>query len=161
MKIGELYSKEWERESTLTRKMLERVPADKLSWKPHERSKSLGALALHVANLPGRWVHVFDDDVFDPTLFPQPELTDKDAILRLFDTNSTKLTEALKRTSEDRYDRKFEFKVGGKPQYATSKAMGLRTGLFDHMIHHRAQLSVYLRLLDVPVPGMYGPSADE
>lgn len=161
MQVGELFLREWEREGPFTKKMLERVPSDKLAWKPHERSKTLGALALHVAALPGRWVNVFGKDVFDPTLFPQPELTDKDAILSLFDSNSTKLTEALKRTGEEEYESKFEFKLGGKPQYTMSKAMGLRTGLFDHMIHHRAQLSVYLRLLNVPVPGMYGASADE
>lgn len=161
MEVGELFLKEWERESANTRKMFEGIPADKMEWKPHNKSKSLGELGLHVASIPGRWIHVFDNDVFDPTLFPQPTLRDKDSILKLFDENSGKIMDALSKTSEDEYNREFTFSLRGKPVYKMQKGIGLRMGLFDHLIHHRAQISVYLRLLNVPVPGMYGASADE
>lgn len=161
MQVGELLLKQWERESPFTKKMLEKVPADKLSWKPHEKSKSLGALALHVAALPGRWVHLLDSDVFDPTILKQPVADDKESIVKLFEDNSGILMDRLKNTSEAEYDKQFTFSPAGKPIFTISKAMGLSTYLFDHLIHHRAQLSVYLRLLNVPVPGMYGASADE
>lgn len=161
MEVKELLIKEWEREGPLTKKMLERVPSDKLEWKPHEKSKTIGALALHVAALPGRWVHVLDGDVFDPTIIKQPTIEGKDAIVKLFKENSVILMDRLKNTSEDEFDKQFTFSPGGKPIFTTSKAIGISTYLFSHLIHHRAQLSVYLRLLDVPVPGMYGASADE
>jgi len=161
MQVGELFIKEWERESPFTRKMLEKVPSDQLAWKPHEKSKTLGALALHVAALPGRWIHVLDSDIFDPTILKQPVAEDKEAILKLFEDNSAILTDRFKKTAEDEYDRQFTFSPGGKPMYTMPKAMGLNTFLFGHLIHHRAQLSVYLRLLNVAVPGMYGASADE
>ncbi|MGI0100618.1 MAG: DinB family protein [Candidatus Micrarchaeaceae archaeon] len=161
MKVGELFYAEWMRESASTRNMLSSVPEAKFSWKPHEKSKPLGALALHVAALPGRWLYLFDNDTFDPTVVKQPSLEGKDDIIRLFDEGSAKLTGRLKDTDEAEYDKTFTFSIGGKPTFTMSKAMGFRTLLFDHMIHHRAQLSVYLRLLDFPVPGMYGPTADE
>jgi uncharacterized damage-inducible protein DinB len=161
MQVGELLILKWERESPLTRKMLQSVPSDKLEWKPHEKSKPLGALALHVAAMPGRWVHVLDSDVFDPTVLKQPVAEDKDAIMKLFEDNNTIFMDRLKATSEDEYDKQFTFSPGGKPVFTTSKAMGLSTFLFSHLIHHRAQLSVYLRLLNIPLPGMYGASADE
>jgi uncharacterized damage-inducible protein DinB len=161
MYVGELLFKEWERESPFTKKMLERVPADKFAWKPDEKSRPLGALALHVAALPGRWIRILDSDIFDPTILKQPAIEDKDAIIRLFEDNNVILMDRLKNTDEGEYDKQFTFSPGGKPLFTTSKAIGLRTFLLSHMIHHRAQLSVYLRLLNVPVPGMYGPSADE
>jgi len=161
MEIGELLLKEWNREGPHTRKMLERVPADKLSWKPHNKSRALGSLAQHVAGLAGRWSHVLGNDVFDPTVIKQPELTDKDGIMRLFDQSDALLTECLKKTGEGEYDKDFTFSLAGKHQFTMSKGLGISMLLFGHLIHHRAQLSVYLRMLEIPVPGMYGPSADE
>lgn len=161
MEIKELLLREWKREGEYTRKMLERIPEDKLSWKPHEKSRTLGSLAMHVAGLAGRWSHVLDGDVFDPTLIKQGELTDKNSILGLFDESNAQMQEALAKTSEDEYDRDFTFSPWGKPQFTMPKGLGMSMLLFGHLIHHRAQLGVYLRLLDVPVPGMYGASADE
>jgi uncharacterized damage-inducible protein DinB len=161
MQVGELFLREWEREGPFTKKMLEKVPQDKFGWKPHEKSKTLGALALHVAALPGRWIRVLDSDVFDPTIIKQPTAEDMDAIIKLFEDNNTILIDRFKNTGEEEYDKQFTFNPAGKPLFTTSKAMGIGTFLFGHLIHHRAQLSVYLRLLDVPVPGMYGASADE
>jgi uncharacterized damage-inducible protein DinB len=161
MQAGELLLKQWQRESPFTRKMLEAIPAENLAWKPHEKSKTIGALALHVAALPGRWIRILDSDTFDPTLIKQPTAEDKDSILKLFDDNSTIMMDRLKNTPETEYDKQFTFTPAGKPLFTISKAMGLSTFLFSHSIHHRAQLSVYLRLLNLPVPGMYGASADE
>ena len=161
MEVGQLLLKEWERESPFTKKMLESVPSDKFEWKPHEKSRALGPLALHVAAVPGRWIRILDTDVFDPTIIKQPVLEDKAAIIKLFEDNNTILTDRLKNTPEEEYDKQFTFSPGGKPIFTTSKAMGLSTFMLGHAIHHRAQLSVYLRLLNVPVPGMYGASADE
>jgi len=101
MKVGELLIKEWEHEGPLTKKMLERVPSDKLLWKPHVKSRPLGPLALHVAALPGRWVHVLDGDVFDPVIIQQPVFENKDSIIKLFEENSVILMDRLKNTSEE------------------------------------------------------------
>lgn len=161
MEIKELLLKEWSRESESTRKMLERIPEDKLSWKPHEKSKSLGALAQHVAAVPGRWAHVLDGDVFDPTTIKQPQLTDKAGILNLFEEGNARLSNGLKNATDEELGKDFTFSPAGKPQFTMAKGLGISIMLFGHMIHHRAQLSVYLRLLNIPVPGMYGPSADE
>lgn len=161
MKVGQLFLIEWERESASTLKMLERVPEEKLSWKPHEKSRSLGSLALHVSALPLRWMHIFDNDTFDPTVVKQPQLEKKEEFIKLFEDGSTKLTERFRDTDESEYDKPFTFLVNGKEMFIMPKAMGLRVMLLNHLIHHRAQLSVYLRLIDIPVPGMYGMSADE
>jgi uncharacterized damage-inducible protein DinB len=161
MKTGDMLLAEWERESSSTLKMLENVPEDMLSWKPHERSKSLGALAQHVAGMPQRFICIFDNDSFDPTLVRQPELKDKKDIIKLFEEGSVKLTDGFKKTKEDEYDKLFTFQPGGKVLFTMPKVMAFRILLFNHLIHHRAQLSVYLRLLNAPVPGMYGPSADD
>jgi uncharacterized damage-inducible protein DinB len=161
MEVRELFIANWKRESELTRKMLERVPDDKLSWKPHDKSKTLGALAQHVASLPGRMSYILELDVFDPRLIVQPELTDKAGVLKTFDEGNARFADRLNKSKDEDYSKDFTFSPGGKPQFTTSKAMGLSALLFGHITHHRAQLSVYLRLLDVPVPGMYGPTADE
>lgn len=160
MDVKELFIKEWERESQNTLKMLERIPEDKLSWKPHEKSKSLGALALHVAALPARWSHIIDSDNLDPSMFKQPEFKDKNDIIRTFQESSTILLDKLKNADPSEYDKQFTFSQNGKVLFTMSKGMGIIV-FFGHLIHHRAQLSVYLRLLNVPVPGMYGPTADE
>lgn len=161
MKIGEYLLAEWGMESASTRRMLESVPEEKFQWKPHEKSRTLGELAQHVAALPSRFLPIFETDSFDPTEHRQPALTGKADMLELFDEGSTGLAERLGSTPESEYDRQWSFGIGGRVISAAPKAMALRRMLFDHMIHHRAQLSVYLRMLDVPVPGMYGPSADE
>jgi len=161
MEIKELLIMEWKRERESTKKMLERVPADKLSWKPHEKSKTLGELSMHVASLPGRWSHILEMDVFDPTLIRQSELSGKESIMKAFEESDARLTEKLDKAKESEFGRDFTFSPGGKPQFTITKAMGIGTMLYGHLIHHRAQLSVYLRLLDVPVPGMYGKTADE
>ncbi len=161
MKTGALLLMEWERESSSTLKMLKNVPGDKLSWKPHEKSKTLGALAQHVACMPWRWLCIFDNDSFDPMLVKQPELADKEAIIKFFEENSTKMTGRLKATEETEFDKPFTFQPGGKVLFTMPKSMALRILFINHLVHHRAQLSVYLRLLNAPVPGMYGPSADE
>ncbi len=152
---------EWARESASTRKMLDSVPEEKFQWKPHPKSRDLGALTLHVAALPDRFSNVFATEMFDPTQAKQPNISGKQDIIKLFDSGSAKIEEGLKNTPESEYSKEFTFSREGTVIAKMPKAMFLRTFLVNHMIHHRAQLSIYLRLLDVPVPGMYGPSADD
>ena len=161
METRELLIVEWARESPSTRRMLDSIPEDRFTWKPHPKSKELGALALHVAALPGRFSSVFATEMFDPTRARQPDISGKSDIMTLFDSGSAKVEEGLRNTPESEYGREFTFSREGTVIARMPKAMFLRTFLVNHMIHHRAQLSVYLRLLDVPVPGMYGPSADD
>ncbi len=161
MEIGKYLLDEWVEESASTKKMLERIPEDRFQWKPHDKSRSLGELAQHVAAMTSWFIPVFESDSFDPMQHKQPTLANKADMLKLFDDGSAELTKRLKSTPEDEYDKQWNCVMNGNVVATMSKAMALRGWLFDHMIHHRAQLSVYLRLLDVPVPGMYGPSADE
>ena len=141
--------------------MLESVPEDKFSWKPHGKSKSLGALTQHVAVMPWRWLCIFDNDSFDPMLVKQPELVTKNDSIKLFKEGSAQMSERFRKTDEKEYDKPFTFKPGGRLVFTMPKSMVFRILFLNHTIHHRAQLSVYLRLLGIPVPGMYGPSADE
>ena len=162
MKVKELLIAEWERESANTKRMLQAIPEEKLSWKPHEKSKELGALAYHVAGIPERWAYILDHDVFDPTVVKaQPQPDSKEGIVSMFESGSAALMELLNRTGEADYGREFTFEIKGRRQFTMPRAMGISTMLMGHLIHHRAQISVYLRLLNVPVPGMYGPSADD
>ncbi len=161
MNIGEFFEREWERESTLTMKMLNGIPEDRLSWKPHEKSKTLGALAAHVASMPGRFITVLNSDSFDPMAAKQPELKTKNEMIGYFADCSARISKEFANVTDEDYGRGFTFSPAGKPVFTLPKAMALNRLLFMHMVHHRAQLSVYLRLLDSPVPGMYGPSVDE
>lgn len=150
---------EWEHEAKQTRKVLERVPADKLGWKPHQKSASLGSLAMHVANIPS-WAHATlleGEYNFTGEQMPEPRSTQE--ILAHFDKTSAEMLEALKAAKP--MDDPWHLKFQGNIIFTQSRGATARTFLFSHFIHHRAQLTVYLRLLDVPVPGLYGPSADE
>lgn len=161
MEIGRYLLEEWTAEAASTKRMLEGAPEDRFQWKPHERSRSLGELVQHVATLPSWFLPVFETSSFDPAVYKDPpELTTKAEALRLFDEGSGRLAERLRKTPEPEYDKGWSFTGDGGTETVT-KAEALRSWLFDHLIHHRAQMSVYLRLLGVPVPGMYGPSADE
>ena len=140
---------EFDREMAKTRQILERVPDEKWDWKPHEKSSPLGKLANHLAAMP-----VFAAAVVQGMAKRSHDAASHSALLDAFDQNLSAGREALAAASG-------EHLAATVPQLNMTREELLRERVISHMIHHRGQLSVYLRLLDVPVPGMYGPSADE
>ena len=156
--IGEL-----KHEAASTRKILERIPADKLSWRPHDKSMQLGRLAKHVAEL-NLWVaRIINSDEFDfaTANFNNDVPENVGQILSIFDEKIAEATGALETVTDDALNTKWLVKRGGHVMFELPKKVALRSFAYNHIYHHRGQLSVYLRLLDVSVPGMYGPSADE
>lgn len=163
MAINESFISELEQEAKSTRKILERVPADKPDWKPHEKSMKLGSLATHVAELPG-WVSMtLDQDELDfakmdykPTILKSTE-----QLLKIFDDNVEKAMKSLKNAPDEKFKKNWTMKNGELVYFTLPKEAVLRSFSFNHSYHHRAQLGVYLRLLGIPLPGIYGPTADE
>lgn len=157
--IGEL-----KQEAAMTRKILERVPMDKKEWQPHERSMTLGRLATHIAETL-HWIPVIlQADEFDFAANPSPKgrtAETQEELLAIFDTNLAQATTALSLADDDTFNKTWSIKRGDHVIMASLKKVAIRGWAFSHQFHHRGQLSVYLRLLDIPVPGMYGPSADE
>jgi uncharacterized damage-inducible protein DinB len=146
-----------------TRAVLERLPEAQLGWKPHERSFPLGALAAHAANLPWWMLRILQDDAFDlagprPNLEPPASVAE---VLERFDRNAAALLEGLGEADDARLAARWELRRGGEVVAATPRHAALRGFGISHLVHHRGQLTVYLRVLEVPVPGLYGPSADE
>jgi len=144
---------EFDEEMRSTRKMLDRIPEDKFSWRPHEKSSSLGKLANHIATAPGKAAIILKRVETMP-----PEAANKAELLANFDTNVAACREQLVAMSDDRLaGNMLVTATMERPVWSVLRGIGL----MNHLIHHRGQLSVYLRLLEVAVPGMYGPSADE
>jgi uncharacterized damage-inducible protein DinB len=156
--IGEI-----EQEAATTKRVLERVPADKLSWKPHPKSMSLGQLAMHVATIPGGISKLAQVDEFelDPANFDPPSPKSAKEILAALDASVQAAQEYLGGVSESAAMGTWRLKAGGKELMAMPRVGLLRSIMLNHWYHHRGQLSVYLRLLEVPVPVIYGRSADE
>jgi uncharacterized damage-inducible protein DinB len=155
---------ELKRESASTRKMLDRVPIDKLAWKPHEKSQSLEQLAKHIANLPNTLVlalTTIERDILNSGVPPLPPITSKEQLLELFDSSIEKAIKTLENTTDEIMKHMWTLRAGERIIFTMPKEDAVRYSFFNHSFHHRGQLSVYLRLLDVPVPGMYGPTADE
>ena len=151
-------------ELSTTRRVLERLPDEHFGWKPHEKSMSLGGLAAHITNLVFWQRGILESDAFDfASAPPRPQATpsSRDEILRAFDENAAALKAALEQTDEEALGRTWTLTRGEQVMMSRPKAAALRSMGLSHMIHHRGQLGVYLRLLDVPVPPMYGPTADE
>ena len=164
MAIKDAFIGELTYESSMTKKMLERVPLDKKDWKPHEKSMSLGRLATHVAENT-HWVsyihHIDDFDFLKDYNFKPVTASTTDELLNIFQTNLDKAIADLSSMSDDDFSKNWTVRRGEQVMSTTPKKIAIRGWAFNHMVHHRGQLSVYLRLLNVPVPGMYGPSADE
>jgi uncharacterized damage-inducible protein DinB len=152
---------EFREEVPATRKLLERVPNDKLSWKPHPKSRSLGELAMHVANIPRIAEAIATSDEFSPGTLPPVPIESADQIRSAFDANVKAADGALSKLNDQTVMKEWRFVYKGKQLFAKPKIAGLRTNVLNHTYHHRGQLGVYLRLLDVPVPVVYGPTADE
>jgi uncharacterized damage-inducible protein DinB len=162
MTIPELYLLEFDEEMPGTRKILERVPDHSFSWKPHEKSMSLGRLASHVADLPARCASIITTDMLvrPPGFSPYMAATASE-LLEHFDTTTAAARAALVDLREDQLSDLWTIKLGDRVMGAFPRVMALRRVFMNHLIHHRGQLGVFLRLLDVPIPGLYGPSADE
>jgi uncharacterized damage-inducible protein DinB len=154
---------EFREEAKTTRRVLERVPAGKLSWKPHAKSLSLGQLALHVAAVPGRFVLVLqkEEHEVNPSNFIFEEAKSTEEILAVFEQSVNDAGAYLDGLSEEQALADWMLKANGRPLFTKSRMDVVRMIMLSHIYHHRGQLSVYLRLLDVPVPSIYGPSADE
>lgn len=150
------------REGETTRRVLSRMPTEKLSWKPHKKSRSLGDLAWHVASIPARIAAMaqFEDaNVLVHKQPPRPETAE--AILESFEAGLSEAKDKLSKLTDEELRKKFHFHRGEITMARLPKIAFLRAVMLNHSYHHRGQLSVYLRLLDVPVPPIYGPTADE
>ncbi|MSO45922.1 MAG: damage-inducible protein DinB [Acidobacteria bacterium] len=162
MSIAQSLVAELAREAATTHRVLERVPADKLAWGPHAKSMSLGALALHVANIPGAIAKMSQSVVFDMTIpAAAAAAASAEEVLKAHDEAIARATAIVGAYSDDQLMEKWTWRTGGKTLMTLPRVGLLRTVMLNHWYHHRGQLSVYLRLLDVPVPSIYGPSADE
>jgi uncharacterized damage-inducible protein DinB len=156
--------RELEQENATTRRVLERVPEDKLSWKPHPKSMSLGELAFHVATSPGyiasNWA-LQDVVQFGGGGGDIPKPSSRQEILSAHDDSVAKTKEVLTQLGDEGLQKPWKAEANGMTVFEMPKAALVRSIVLNHTYHHRGQLSVYLRLLDVPVPSIYGPSADE
>jgi uncharacterized damage-inducible protein DinB len=153
---------EFEQEAATTRRVLERVPSDKLTWKPHAKSMSLGTLAMHIASGPAFLTGWATQDSVTFTGGSSPEAQSTAEILAAHDAGVSTAKSNISSIGDANLGKAWEFKTpDGKTVMTMPKAALLRTLALNHIYHHRGQLSVYLRLLDVPVPSIYGPSADE
>ena len=152
---------EFEAQAPITRRFLERVPEDKLTWKPHEKSMTAGQLAYHLASVPSGVVRfVCTNPATDPDFnFPQPE--SRDEILRIYDDGVAAVRELLPQFDDAAMKETWRLFVGGNEVVAVPRGLFLRNIMLNHWYQHRGQFCVYLRLLNVAVPASWGPSADE
>jgi uncharacterized damage-inducible protein DinB len=164
MTIAELLLPEVEQEMATTRRVLERVPDDKLAWKPHDRSWSMGDLASHIVNSIKWTGFTMNQTEFDLGSVAPDELNQaaksRAELLAWFDANAAAARQALGKSDAD-YFVPWTLKQGAQEYFTMPRYNCIRSFLLNHIVHHRAQLGVYLRLNDIPVPAMYGPSADE
>jgi len=161
MKMIDPILAEMEHEAQTTRRVLDRVPENKLAWKPHPRSYSLGQLALHVASLPGNVAALAVLDTKEASNFSQLEPKSRQEVLDTFSKSLESAKDALKKMDDARLMSTWSLTKNGKVLMSVPRIGFIRSILMNHNYHHRGQLSVYLRMLDVPVPSIYGPSADE
>ena len=166
MTIGQSMLPEYDLEMQNTRTTLERVPDDKWNWKPHDKSGTVGWLASHIATLPG-WTTMtinteqFDYAPVDGPAYQAPKIENRKELLAVFDKESAEARAALAAVSDQELMKGWTLLAGGKTIFTMPRIACIRGFVMNHLIHHRAQLGVYYRLLGVPVPGLYGPSADE
>lgn len=161
MTISDLLSGEVEQEFANTRKMLARVPSDKFDWSPHEKSMNIKQLATHIANLASFAGMMLTTNELDFATVSKPEINSTEDLLKLHDKGAESTKSAIRNAKDEDYDKEFAFKVGDKVFMKMPVKDFIRKMALSHIYHHRAQLGVYLRLLDIPIPGMYGPSADD
>jgi uncharacterized damage-inducible protein DinB len=166
MGLGQALLPEFDHEMAGVRRTLERVPEDKFDWRPHPKSGTMGWLASHLATLPTMAVRTIESESFEiapggkPPSGP-PKLKTRQEVLETFDTNRNAARAAIAGASDEHLMKTWTLLFNGKTVFALPRVAVLRGPFMNHTIHHRAQLGVYLRLNDVPVPALYGPSADE
>ncbi len=166
MRISDALLPEFDQEMTMTRTVLERCPEAKFGWKPHQKSWSMAALATHIASMPGWAVETIAKDSLDiappgaPPYKEEPVTSQKEILARL-DKNVAAARAAIAGAADDHLMKPWSLLSGGNPIFTLPRIAVLRSMIMNHGIHHRAQLGVYLRLNDIPVPAIYGPSADE
>ncbi len=166
MTIGQSMLPEFDQEMQNTRKVLERCPDEKWNWKPHDKSGTVGWLAGHIATLPGWTTMTIKTEELDyapvngPSYQP-PKTDDRAQALAVFDKEVAEARAALAGVSDDEMMKGWKLLAGGQEIFVMPRIACIRGFVMNHLIHHRAQLTVYFRLLNVAVPGLYGPSADE
>ncbi len=166
MRIADSLLPEFDQEMASTRKTLERCAEDKFGWKPHEKSFSMAALATHIANMSGWAVFTLKQDSFDyappgAPPFKEEPVTSRSELLARFDKNCADARAAIGAAGDEEMMKPWTLLAGGNAIFTMPRVAVLRGMIFNHMVHHRGQLTVYLRLNDIPVPALYGPSADE
>jgi uncharacterized damage-inducible protein DinB len=162
MSIAKEFLAEFEAQTPITRKYLERVPADKLTWKPHDKSMTAGQLALHIALVPGRLLPFVQNNPAqapDFGKYPQPE--SREEILKAFDESAAAMRSMMPKFDDAAMKETWRMMAGGHEVFAQPRGEFLRNIMFSHVYQHRGQLCVYLRMLNVAVPASWGPSADE
>jgi uncharacterized damage-inducible protein DinB len=166
MSIAQTLLPEFDQEMANTRKVLERVPDDKWGWKPHEKSGTVGWLAAHVGTVP-EWLTMtlnsesLDYAPVDGPAYTPPKIENAKQLLAAFDKAAREARTALVAASDQDFMKNWTLLAGGKEIFTMPRIACVRGMILNHLIHHRGQLTVYLRLVNVPVPGLYGPSADE
>ena len=164
--LAELYLPDFDQEMTNTRRVLERVPTALFDYKPHEKSAKMGGLATHVANIPTWASRITAGDSFDVAPAGQPpiraqEQKSTEELLAFFGTNASAARAAVESASDELLLGEWTLFAGGRKAFSDPRHRLLRYFVLHHLVHHRAQLTVYMRLNDIPLPGLYGPSADE
>jgi uncharacterized damage-inducible protein DinB len=166
MRLNELLMPEFDQEMKNTRKLLERMPLNKAEWQPHVKSMALGRLAGHVAELPNWGAMILSSETMDLTPMinggRKPFIADSpEGLLEVFDKGVSEVRNALAKTGDDDFDRIWSIQLNGQTVFSMPRLATFRSMFMNHLIHHRAQLGVYFRMNGIPLPEMYGPSADE
>ena len=166
MAINEGLLAEYDHEMNITRKFIELVPFDKLSWKPHPKSMPLGQLAVHIVETQGWTVETFKKSSFDVAppggpAYKSPEFKNREEMLAAFDNNVKRARQAIQETNDAEMMQPWSLLNAGTPMFTMPKLVVFKGFILKHTVHHRAQLGMYYRLNDLPVPATYGPSADE
>ena len=153
--------KEMDREAEITNRLFDIIPNDKLDWRQHAKAKSLGELAMHLAVLPGNVAALAVEDVHEFTGIPKDQqATSREQIQAVFDESLERAKDIVRSTDDENAMMEMQLVVNGKTVFAAPRVGFWRTVLLNHNYHHRGQLATYLRILDVPLPSVYGPSAD-
>jgi uncharacterized damage-inducible protein DinB len=160
MTIADIIRADFEEEMPSTRKVIERVPSDRGEWRPHPRSFPMGHLAQLVSGMPGWLTNIATQPKLDLMASPPYTFETTDTLLAAFDRNVREARAALATLDDATLDRSWSLAMGDKTLFSNAVGATLRQTI-RHLVHHRGQLTVYLRLLDIPVPATYGPSADD
>jgi uncharacterized damage-inducible protein DinB len=152
---------ELEQEAQATRRVLERLPDNRLQWKPHPKSMSLGQLALHVANIPGRIAEISTASFDASTPIPRPEADSTAQVLEAFEASMVQARQVLRTMTDSELSSPWRMMQGDRELWSIPRGAFLRSVMLNHWYHHRGQLTVYLRQNGVPLPAVYGDSADE